>query len=70
MLLIGGTAKSFALLLSYIGEGFSGALEWRELMQLATEVGFVPPVLVKSTIYASEDPVIKKLRGILVYPIE
>ena len=51
---------------TWIGEGIAGALDWRELMQLATEVGFAPPVLVKSTIYASEDPVIKNLRGIYI----
>ena len=39
-------------------------------MQLATEVGFAPPVLVKSTIYASEDPVIKNLRGSILRSAE
>ena len=34
-------------------------------MQLATEVGFAPPVLAKSTIYGSEDPELEKLRGSL-----
>ena len=55
------------LLLFRIGECISGALEWRELMQLATEVGFAPPVLVKSTIYGSEDPELEKLRGIYCF---
>ena len=35
-------------------------------MQLATEVGFAPPVLVKSTIYGTEDPELEKLRGIRI----
>ena len=29
------------------GEGFGGALQWEELMEIATEVGFSPPMLVE-----------------------
>ena len=28
------------------GEGFGGALQWEELMEIATEIGFSPPMLV------------------------
>jgi len=29
------------------GEGFGGALQWEELMEIATEIGFSPPMLVE-----------------------
>ena len=29
------------------GEGFGGALQWEELMEIATEVGFSPPMLIE-----------------------
>ena len=28
------------------GEGFGGTLQWEELMEIATEIGFSPPMLV------------------------
>ena len=34
----------------------SGALQWQELMQIATGIGFAPPVLVKSVIFESDNP--------------
>ena len=38
------------------GEGFGGALQWEELMEVATEVGFSPPLLVEvSPISISEE---------------
>ena len=38
------------------GEGFGGALQWEELMEIATEVGFSPPMLVEvSPISADEE---------------
>ena len=29
------------------GEGFGGALQWKELMEIATEIGYFPPMLVE-----------------------
>ena len=29
------------------GEGFGGALQWDELMEIATEIGFSPPMLIE-----------------------
>ena len=29
------------------GEGFEGALQWEELMEIATEIGFSSPMLVE-----------------------
>lgn len=45
------------------GECISGALQWRELMTIAVEVGFAPPVLVSSTIISMDDPDVEKMRG-------
>lgn len=45
------------------GECLSGALQWRTLMKLATEIGFAPPVLVTSTLYTLEDAKVKEMLG-------
>ena len=47
----------------YTGECLSGALQWKELMQIATDRGFVPPVLIKSTIITCVDADLKTLAG-------
>ncbi len=39
------------LLLAVAGECIAGALEWRELIRIAMEIGFAPPILVTSTLY-------------------
>ena len=45
------------------GECLSGALQWKELMQIATEVGFVPPILVKSIVFTCNNPEVQQLLG-------
>lgn len=37
------------------GECVSGALQWQELMQIATGIGFAPPILVKSVVFESDN---------------
>lgn len=41
----------------------SGALQWQELMQIATGIGFAPPILVKSVVFESEDPQVAESLG-------
>jgi len=44
------------------GECLSGALVWTELMRLAVDIGFAPPILVNSTpIDISNDSVTQSL---------
>jgi len=51
-----------SLVLSFLsGECLAGALEWRELIRIAMEIGFAPPVLVSSTLYKCSDPEIKAM---------
>ncbi len=47
------------------GECLAGALQWKDLSTIATEVGFVTPVLVKSTVLTCSDAAIQKLQGIV-----
>ena len=54
-------ALSFGLCI--IGEGISGALQWKELMKMATEIGFAPPVLVSSSLYKCEAEQITNMLG-------
>ncbi len=48
----------------YLGECMSGALQWQELMQIATGIGFAPPVLVKSVVFESDNPKVTEFLGI------
>lgn len=50
----------------FIGEGIAGALEWRELMRIATGIGFTVPVLVEATPISINDPNIRDVVGKLV----
>lgn len=45
------------------GECISGALEWKELMKLSTEIGFAPPVLVGVTPVTIDTPELKEVVG-------
>lgn len=45
------------------GEGISGALCWREFYQIAQEMGFSPPRLVRSRSYYLKDPQLQKQIG-------
>ena len=36
-----------------IGEGVSGALHWKDLVKIAAEVGFAPPVVVSAKAIAT-----------------
>lgn len=45
------------------GECISGALQWKELMKMATEIGFAPPVLVSSTLYTCQDKRVADMLG-------
>lgn len=45
-----------------VGEGFAGALHWKELIELCKEVGFSGPYLVKSRPIEAE-PELKKSLG-------
>ena len=47
----------------YLGECVSGALQWQELMQIATGIGFAPPVLVKSVVFESDNPKLTEYLG-------
>ena len=60
-----GLSKLFTVLVSvwHTGECISGALQWRQLMEMATEIGFAPPVLVTSTLYTSQDKSVADLLG-------
>jgi hypothetical protein len=42
----------------------SGALQWQELMQIATGIGFAPPILVKSVVFESDNPKVTEFLGI------
>lgn len=41
----------------------SGALQWQELMQIATGIGFAPPVLVKSVVFESDNSQVTEFLG-------
>ena len=45
------------------GECLSGALQWQELVQITTGVGFAPPVLVKSIIFECDSPKVTEFLG-------
>ena len=47
----------------YLGECISGALQWQELMQIATGIGFAPPVLVKSVVFETDNPKVTESLG-------
>lgn len=47
----------------HIGECISGALEWKELMRIATGVGFAPPVLVGVSPITIDTPEFQKVVG-------
>ena len=47
----------------YLGEGFAGALEWREFIKMAMKIGFSPPILVSSTLYNCSDDKLKDMLG-------
>ena len=51
------------------GECIAGAMQWRDLMKTAIEVGFSPPVLVKSVLFETgetDDPEVQKLVGMSI----
>ncbi len=45
------------------GECLSGALQWGELLQLALDIGFAPPILVKSVTFTSNKDAVSQLLG-------
>ena len=45
------------------GECISGALHWEELMKIATDVGFSPPLLVKVSEVTVENAELQKVIG-------
>ena len=47
----------------FTGEGVAGALYWKELMQIATSIGFSPPVLVEVLNISIDDPSIQRTIG-------
>lgn len=47
----------------YAGECISGALQWNELVRIAMEIGFAPPILVTSTLYRCDDPKLVDMLG-------
>lgn len=46
-----------------VGECLAGALQWTDMVQLATEIGFAPPILVKSVVFTNDSDEIKRLLG-------
>lgn len=46
-----------------IGECIAGALEWKELMEIAVSAGFAPPVLVDVSPVSVNNPELKELLG-------
>ena len=49
--------------IDHSGECLSGALQWKELVEIATEIGFAPPVLVQSINFESDSTKIKEFLG-------
>ena len=47
----------------YAGECISGAYQWSQLVEIAMEIGFAPPVLVTSTLYRWDDQKLVDLIG-------
>ena len=43
------------------GEGFGGALQWKELMEIATEIGFSPPMLVEVSPISIDEAVCSRI---------
>ena len=48
------------------GEGFGGALQWEELMEIATEIGFSPPMLVEVSPISIDEAVRSRIGMLLV----
>ncbi len=54
---------SFVITLGAVGECLSGALQWKELVQLALDIGFAPPILVESFTFTSNKDAVSELLG-------
>ncbi len=44
----------------------SGALKWTELVQLAMDIGFAPPILVTSVTFTSDNDTVSQLLGAFI----
>ena len=46
-----------------LGECLSGALQWQELIKIAVDIGFAPPILVESIVFDSDNAKLKEYLG-------
>lgn len=51
------------------GECLGGALWWKDLLQLAKEVGFSPPRLVTASVITVDNKELQDVLGLMLFPL-